>query len=423
MDDVPASLKANAYGAYEPEGMCIWINKEKQSSILTGKDDGVVAHEFAHYIHSFSTWHGVADLLSLIGQVHAGIQRLEDQSKPIILPLAKWANQTDCPQFICQFVGSVKKRERAINDSYGIVLDKTPHSHSVPGMIYQKDGGFFIKMTSSVGVPVKRRALMEGPAVLKKCEVLQNSDDLKAKQSGHAWLYVAAHKACETANALLDPMQTTKYLCDISLCAQDMGQAFTHGIRLLEQSDRMDEFLRGLIDLYDSDCRPGMDSRQEQVDGYLKAIAPDHTEGESKSWAVLALENAMAAIKQRQLSPLSLIEPVYIGDALHQLAREVGSPVIITNDMRLTSLIDAGLPIRQARNSTRTISYLCNWIINDRGKPLTCPYAGCPDCPSERTSMACKTDARKVLALPGNLPECCLSFSARQLRVVEILTQ
>jgi hypothetical protein len=142
---------------------------------------------------------------------------------------------------------------------------------------------------------------------------------------------------------------------------------------------------------------------------------------ELKAWIVVAMENVISALRRRQYSSLSLIEPLYLGKSLHELATEVGSPLIITNDMRLTSLSQGPWTTQQGRNITRTITRLCKWIIDEGKASFACPYAGCPGCPPEIVSSSCRTDARAILALPDNLPECCLSFSAEILGVRDII--
>ena len=63
-------MPMNAYGVYEPDGMSIWINEDIQGAVATTKN-GVIGHEFMHYIHSISTVYGIDDLLTLLFQVHA----------------------------------------------------------------------------------------------------------------------------------------------------------------------------------------------------------------------------------------------------------------------------------------------------------------------------------------------------------------
>jgi hypothetical protein len=106
---------------------------------------------------------------------------------------------------------------------------------------------------------------------------------------------------------------------------------------------------------------------------------------------------------------------------LHNLANEIGSPVVLTNDMRLTGLAEREDPnAYNALNAVRTVSAICRWLIEGTSA-LTCPYAGCPGCPEERVSESCRSDARKVVALSDNVPWCTMFFSAKQLRVVELM--
>jgi hypothetical protein len=205
------------------------------------------------------------------------------------------------------------------------------------------------------------------------------------------------------------------------LCSQNMGQVFATAIGLVQRCDSLTDLKEKLTDLYDSECRAGMEKQQNQLEFALRLLLGNHKKEDFKSWAVVALENAASSIRRRQRSPLSLIEPVYLGESLHELACEVGSPIVITNDMRITSLSAEQWTIM--KNATRTISCLCDWIIEDGKGSFVCPYAGCPGCPPQRASTLCKTDARKVLTLPDDVPWCCLYFSAKQLRVVDVMTE
>jgi hypothetical protein len=115
-----------------------------------------------------------------------------------------------------------------------------------------------------------------------------------------------------------------------------------------------------------------------------------------------------------------LIKPPYFGQPLADLAAAIGSPVIITNDMRLTYLTTSSDGTVRARNSMRMLSHICQWIIRGPG-PLRCPYAGCPACPEARRGAHCATNAALAL-LPGDdTPWCALLFAAHQLRVAPLL--
>jgi hypothetical protein len=125
MDDIPWNMPTDAYGAFEPEGFCIWINEERQGD-LARKNTGVLSHEFTHYVHSLSTFHAVDDLLTLLGGVHAGMQQLEDLLIPISLPLTSWSSEASCPPSVQTYVDYVAHREQAIQKSLGLDLDLTP---------------------------------------------------------------------------------------------------------------------------------------------------------------------------------------------------------------------------------------------------------------------------------------------------------
>lgn len=422
MEDIPPGMPFGAYGAYEPNGMCIWLNEEKQSDI-SAKRTGVLPHEFTHYVHSISTWYAIEELLYLLGHIHPGIQRLEEIAEPIRLPLLTWVEDSACPQPIKDFVRIIRKVEPILENSYGWKLDNYVDNAIQPVSLYRRNGEHYLSVSAGVGVPIKRLALMEGAAVMKKCEAMGSPDDLIMKRNGRMWVYIAAFEACASASLELDPFEVTQYVCDVSLCSQDMGQVFAKAIEIVRQSKELSEFKEKMENLYDSDCRAEMDKRLQQLELALSLIPEDHKTKELKSWATVTLENAISAVRLRQRAPLSLIEPYYFGEPLNVLAIKIGSPVIITNDMRLTSLSDGPWNSIPGRNSTRTISHLCNWVIEDGSRPIECPYSGCPGCPPERVSSFCKTDARKVLALSDNLPFCCLCFSARQLRLKNIVVE
>jgi hypothetical protein len=293
----------------------------------------VLSHEFTHYVHSISTFHGVDDLQSLIFHVHAGIQRLEELARLARLPLRKWADERDGPEFVKSFVNGTLARQVKIHRSMGWNIDQSPPNSLPDGSIYKHGETHFIRMTATAGVPIQRLALMRGAAVIKKCEAVRDTDDLERKKDGGLW-----HKALELTPA-------------------------------------------------------------------------NHKMKNQESWGFVALQSALKAVEKRQKSPLSLIGPVYLGEDLLALANEIGSPVVLTS---LAARESPGTynPV----NVVRTISDLCAWLIYG-DSAFKCPYAGCPGCPDERAGPNCRTDARKVIALPDDVPWCGLFFSAKQLRV------
>lgn len=423
MNDVPWNMPANDYGVFELEGFCIWINEDHQAT-LSLKNTGVVSHEFTHYVHSLSTADGIDDLLGLIFRVHAGMQRLEDAGVLASLPLAQWAETANCPPAIRKYVNLVRKRERAILDSWGTPVDSSPPVAAPTGGLYEVAGKLFIKACASSGAPVARLALMEGAALAKKCEALGNDSDLNVKRGDPDLAhYFAVHEACVTANPSLDPLATSALLCDISLCSPQPSVVFQKAVAVLQSlppNSKVDDLATSLSSLYDQECRAHIESRRAQLERALTVLPAGHCSQTGPSWAGVVLENAVTAIRLRQDSPLSLIRPVYLGHALFDLASRIGSPVVITNDMRLTALADTSDGVTYARNAVRTLSYICNWLVHEHG-PLQCPYAGCPDCPDIRRGPHCATNAALALVPSDDKPWCALLYSAHQLRVATLL--
>jgi hypothetical protein len=264
---------------------------------------------------------------------------------------------------------------------------------------------------------------MEGAALAKKCQALSNDSDLKAKkrhpQFSH---YFAAHDACARAHPRIDPLAASLLLCDLSLCTPRPSTVFEHGIMILHSlppSAMIDEFEARLSLLYDQECRGPMAIQLGKLEQARAALPADHRSTDL-SWAGMVLRNAVAAVHLRQASPFSLIKPIYLGQDLFDLAQIIGSPVILTNDMRLTSLSPTTENQAHARNVVRTLSYLCRWLLEEN-EPLRCPYAGCPGCPEERRGPHCRTNAALALRVPDDKPWCALLFSAHQLRVADIL--
>jgi len=423
MEDLPSNMPQGAYGLYEPEGFSIWINQQYQSE-LSVKNTGVLSHEFTHYVHSLSTIHSIDDLISLLFFVHAGIQRLEELSVPVSLPLSRWSAVNDCPPEIKNYVEGMDARRFRIKESLGLRLDPAPPATEQNGCLYSNGGKLFIKTSSVTGVPVARLALMEGAALAKKCEALGNDSDLKAKKNNPALShYYAVHDCCSLTNPWIDPLSASALLCDISLCSLYPSQVFKSGIEILSElpaSATLNDFEISLMQLYDQECRRWMNSRLAALEQARDLLPENHRSEENPSWAHLLLLNAISAVRLRQEYPFSLIKPVYLGWELFELAKVVGSPVILTNDMRLTSLAVTSNEVSLARDAVRTLSYICRWLLEDVG-PLQCPYAGCPGCPKDRVGEHCFTNASLALIPSDDKPWCALLSSAHQLRVAHLL--
>ena len=424
MEDVPPNMPFNAYGAFEPYGMCVWVNQDNQSE-WTLPTVSVLSHEFTHYVHAVSTWHAIDDLITLLYQLHAGIQRLEELSVPIQLPLRRWAQEATVPDFVREFVAAVSARNQRISDSMGSQLDSAPPVGASDGETYVHSGHLHIRTTANAGVPVLRLALLEGAALAKKCETVGNSDDLisKKKRAGLSH-YFALHDACGHANPYLDPLTASQFLCDMALCSPKPADAVLSGLGALGRlpaAAGIDDFKDSLLGLYDSHCSGPMTHLQNQLEQALSVLPKEDDPSLNVSWGRVALENSLAAVEKRQRMPLSLIEPQYLGAGLHVLAKEIGSPVVITNDMRLTGLAEAPLPRLIGRNSLRTIRHLSSWLFSSEPGRLECPYAGCPGCPDGRRGEDCITDARRVIAIPDSEPWCALHYSAHQLRIVPVV--
>lgn len=372
-------MPKGAFGVFEPEGLSIWINEEHQAD-LNQKNTGVLSHEFTHYVHSLSTVHSIDDLISLIFFVHAGIQRLEDLSVPVALPLTLWSEREDCPTEVKNYVRGVEARNFRILNSFGFGLDPTPSATVSRGSLYTKKAGLFIKTSPSTGVPVARQTLMEGAALAKKCEALGDDSDLKAKQSDlRLSHYFAVHDCCLQANPNIDPLKASALVCDLSLCSLFPSQVFELAIAELADrspSSTLEDFEARLLLVYDKECRAWMSSRLAALEKTRATLPANHRTDEELSWAEVLLRNAIAAVSLRQKTPFSLIKPLYLGLELFDLAAAIGSPVILTNDMRLTSLASTPESVH-ARNAVRTLSYICRWLLEEEG-PLQCPYSGCP---------------------------------------------
>lgn len=423
MEDVPPQMPQNAYGAFEPEGMCIWINSsqgELPSHI------GVISHEFAHYIQTISTLDGISNLLTLMFGIHSRIQRLEDLDTKIRLPIRSWTNESDCPSFVQRFMDFVEKRQNKMYSSYACHIDPHPPASNEALPIYHKGNFWYIVVPEGkspvAGVPIGRLTLMEGMAVAAKCQTLGNHQDIEEKIANQHWHYIAPHVACRAVTPNIDTLLATKYLCDISLCSPGPGRTFIKGLRALDKFSNSASILnleRLLTQLYDQDCRSAMLKKFDELQRVFDILPPNHVEG-NPSWTYITLRNALYAFQERNISPTSLAAPAYKGIELYELAKKIGSPVILTNDMRLSLLYpEESMAIHQAIFCVRAISVLCNWIME--GGQLICPYAGCPGCPPERISSYCRTDARKVIVHPDDANWCLLSFAARQLRIAEIV--
>lgn len=423
MEDVPWNMPSNAYGIFELEGLCIWVNQDDQADLAT-VNTGVVSHEFTHYVHSLSTARSIDDLLSLLFVVHAGIQQLESLTVSVSLPLRSWSSEGTCPDAIKKYVQDVNLRKQGIRESFGVRLDTTPPASLLNGDLYIKDDMTFIKTTATTGAPVARRALMEGAALAKKCEALGDESDLNAKQSNSDCShYFAAHAACTRANPRIHPLFTSAFLCDVSLCASDAATAFRRGLaelKALPEDATIVDYETRLTVVYDDMCRDHMHEKLQELTDAYAALPTGHRVEHKPSWAALMLRNSRASVELRQNDPLALIKPTYLDEELLQLAKLIGSPVVITNDMKLASLTATPKGVNQARSAVRTLSQICKWLLQDEG-PLKCPYAGCPGCPEIRRGSHCTTDATIALTPPDSEPWCALLYSAHQLGVAPLL--
>jgi hypothetical protein len=329
------------------------------------------------------------------------------------------------PDFVREFVAAVSARNQRISDSMGSQLDSAPPVGASDGETYVRSGHLYIRTTANAGVPVLGLALLEGAALAKKCETVGNADDLiSKKKNARLSHYFALHDACARANPHLDPLTASQFLCDMALCSPKPADAVLSGLDALGRlplAAGIDDFKHSLLGLYDSHCRGPMIRRRNQLEQALSVLPKDDDPSLNVSWGRVALENSLAAVEKRQRMPLSLIEPQYFGAGLHVLAKEIGSPVVITNDMRLTALAEAPLPRLIGRNSLRTITHLSSWLLSSEAGRLECPYAGCPGCPDGRRGEDCFTDARRVIAIPDSEPWCALHYSAHQLRIVPVV--
>jgi hypothetical protein len=423
LEDVPWNMRRDAYGAFELEGMCIWVNKDRQGD-WDKNSAAVLAHEFTHYVHSLSTFHSVFDLVDLMFLVQAGIQRLEELDSPPAFPLHEWSTRLTCPEGVKDYVSLVKKRSDRIRASRQMDLDRTPPKETGVSATYRRDNKLFIKTSASTGTPVGRHTLMEGAALAKKAEVLEDDSDLQAKKRNPEMAhYFAVHDACAAANPKLNSLITSALLCDICLCARQPTKPFELGLRALAAlptSATLDDFVAVLVALYERECRQSMSLALAMLEQHYAMVPDNHRSEENPSWGELTLRNAINAVRLRQKAPLSLIRPLYTGDSLLHLTSLIGSPVIITNDMRLSSLVQTSEGTSRARKLIRAISYICRWLLYSHG-PLRCPYAGCPGCPEERRGAHCATNAKIALLPPDDIPWCALLSAAHQLRVAHFL--
>jgi|tagenome__1003787_1003787.scaffolds.fasta_scaffold20719315_1 hypothetical protein len=422
MEDVPWNMPATAYGVFEPEGLCIWVNKDRQGD-WDRNSVAVLSHEFTHYVHSLSTFHAAIDLVYLLFQVHSGIQRLEELELPPSLPLSDWSLEATCPKNVVRYVDLVKKRAQKIRESLGLELDSAPPERAPVGGLYKKDRKLLIKTGDKTGAPVARLSLMEGAALAKKSEILGTDEDLRAKKRNPKLShYFAAHDACALANPRIDPLLASALLCDVSLCSNGPSIPFKRGLlalAALPASATIDDFAAQLVSVYDTECRECMGDALSALERAYDML-PSDQRGKESSWGELALRNAINAVHLRQKAPLALIRPVYMGESLLDLASKIGSPVVLSNDMRLSTLFETSDVTNKARSTVRVVSYICRWLLYDRG-PLRCPYAGCPGCPEERRGAHCATNAALALLPPDDTPWCALLSAAHQLRVPHLL--
>ena len=355
--------------------------------------------------------------------VHAGIQRLEELDVPPLLPLSEWSLKASCPDAIKRYVQLVDKRRERILQSLDRDLDDAPPDNATAGALYTRGKKSFIKTGPTTGAPVSRLTLMEGAAVAKKAEVLGNDEDLQAKKRNPELShYFAVHDACALANSRIDPLVASALLCDVSLCTNRPSKVFESGLRVLTAlpgSATPDDYANELLVLYDNKCRSSMSDALSELERAYSLLPADQA-GKDSTWGELALRNAINAVRLRQEAPLSLIRPLYMGRSLLELASKIGSPVILSNDMRLSSLVSTSRITDQARATIRTVSYICEWLLREQG-PLRCPYAGCPGCPEERRGDHCATNAAAALLPPDDSPWCALLWSAHQLRVAHLL--
>jgi hypothetical protein len=407
--------------------MCILINCDARSDL--SQHAATVAHEYAHYVQTISTIPGTSGLFLLIGTIHAGIQRIESIDARTLIPLVKWAKDPGCPPFVRDLVSFGEKRRRVFGQMAERDLDRYPPKINDTLPVYEKIPGnpssWHIAVPDgrkSIGVKIGRIALMEGMAVAAKSQVLDSLDDIDRKLSAKQWHYVAAYTACRAAYPKGNAVAATKVLCDISLCSPNRGETFVKGLRLLKERSpsSSSDLEAAALDLFEQDCRTAISRCQGNVRCLLADLPAGHN-AENPSWAYTTWKNVLSALDQRLDLPLSLAAPVYSKLNLYALAERVGSPVILTNDMHLTLLYDepSGL-VRHAIFSVRLISYLCQWILFEGG-PMSCPYAGCPVCPPQRASRHCGTDARIVVSLSKAVPDCALSFAAKNLRMTDLI--
>jgi len=424
--DVPPGMNPNAYGGYELDGVCIWINATQDQF---HEHVPVLSHEYAHYVQAVSTYFGVGDLLHITSELHAGIQYLEDLGIPVHVPLRDWVAAGTAPESVRKTVAAVdrvRQRRQWENSTY---TDPAPATAQVGGLpAYQKSGEIHLVATGAhgnrVGVPIRRLVLAEGMAVAAKALTLGSLEDLEAKTHAGAWHYIAAYQACRSAapgwpedSVLL----ATKCTCDLALCSRTPGSTFTRALRALRDLSSpasSDELARALTPVYDSDCRRDMHDITATLDQVISQT-PDSHKGPQPSWSHLMHVSAKGALQCRDRDPLCLAVPTYAGEHLCTLVASIGHPVIITNDMRITVLCAEPPPgVQQARNLVRILSALSRWVVE--GGTLACPYAGCPGCPAESRGPHCSTDPRSVIR-PPNEKMCYFSAAAHQLFITRFL--
>jgi hypothetical protein len=276
----------------------------------------------------------------------------------------------------------------------------------------------------SIAIELTPIVLLEGMAVAAKAETLGDLSDIEEKYRGKHWQYVAAYDACRVAAPHVDPIVASKLLCDVALCSPDPSTTFVRGLVALSElppnAARADIVSIASV-LFANDCQTAMTALLAQVEQAFSLIPDDHR-GPPESWAYITLRNVLAAVRLRLDNPTLIATCVYHSGPLNELADMIGTPVLLTNDGRLTLLSNERSPsIHQAIFMVRTLTQLCNWIVF--GGPTFCLYAGCPGCPPERVSKDCYEDVRQVIALGPDVPWCLLYSAASQLRIRDLLTR
>ncbi|MFT3768461.1 MAG: hypothetical protein QM820_23685 [Minicystis sp.] len=420
---LPPYKPANAAGTFEPDGLCIWLNESNQSAI-PGRVD-VLAHEYTHYLQTISTLYGTSDLLSLIGEIHASIQRLEELGMDIQLPLRKWAKAADCPPLVKGIVATAEQRIKRRAASHAVISDILRQDVASTHSLFYRDGQWYTPVHPPNRVPVEVAitpiVLLEGMAIAVESQVRGSIDSIEEMYRAGDWKYVATYEACRSAHASVDPLFSSKLLCDTALCSPNPAATFAEGVsrlRSLPPNATTDDMISLARTLFSQHCEADMTAISGQLQKAIDILPEDHKSG--PSWAFVALRSALTAVRMRQGDSTQLARAVNL--SISEIATQVGSPVVLTNDRRLTLLYEEPLKaVHLAIFSVRSISMLCRLIVF--GGRAACPYAGCPGCPSERAGAACDTDVRRVIALGDQLPWCALYAAAAQLRVRYILTR